>query len=785
MLQGVPEVSVAKLRHYLQSKPAAAEAARARLLLAEALLSMRDAPEALEALADPGLTQAEAEILRGRAYLRLRSWTAAIQTFGHLLKNPSASPDTRMLARLGLAAAEYGDRDLTAAAETLGPELDAPTSDNVRAKLLAAQICLEQDRLDDASDWLNRLGPVQPHEALLRQCLQGEIALRHGDPKKARSVFNSVAVAGTGRTGRSLAIAQIGLSRLDLASQDYEDAEQRIVQLINDQPRAFLLPELFRVLFQVYSAQSNASDADLTAWAREDPEHAGAERPAYALFYLAKLRQHQGIADQAPELFRQVMQRFPQLRPARLATLELARDSLEANRPQEAIHLLQAPVPGEAGLEAKWDRQSLLAEAYARAGRFAEARGAYAECLDQKDAEARGRVCFNMALCSLRLHPPDLFEADYDALTRTRPDPRVIGELLFQKGRFEASQALPSSSKTLQGFITEFPQNPRVAEARLILAERTLLTGEAGYNRVAQDLEQAPPDPNLAEQKDQLAFFAAADDPNQPLADTAKLAQQFLERYPSSTARADIHLKLGEVYFRASDYASARTQFELVHEEQPESPLAENALFLAGEAARRSLNPASVDQAIALFEEVYKLGGNLRFQARLEQALTKRQVQQEGEAITLLNDLLASNPPADVRIQALEAKGQAEFALGQGNPDYYVQAKQTLAALTTTENPAEWRQRGFYGIGKCFEKLGQPDEALAAYDDALNVTGSPGDQVWFFRAGFDAAQILEQRKAWSSAGAVYEKLANTRSARAAEAKERLTKLRLQHFLWPD
>jgi tetratricopeptide (TPR) repeat protein len=182
---------------------------------------------------------------------------------------------------------------------------------------------------------------------------------------------------------------------------------------------------------------------------------------------------------------------------------------------------------------------------------------------------------------------------------------------------------------------------------------------------------------------------------------------------------------------------------------------------------------------------VYKLGGTLRFQARLEQAYAKRQVHQESEAITLLDDLLALKPPVDIRLEALEVKGQAQFALGTQDPASYLQAKQSFAALAGPENPAEWRQRGLYEAGKCFEKLGRTDDALTAYYDALDLGGATGDQVWFFRAGFDAAQILERRRAWSSAGAVYEKLANTRSGRAAEAKERLTKLRLEHFLWPD
>jgi tetratricopeptide (TPR) repeat protein len=99
--------------------------------------------------------------------------------------------------------------------------------------------------------------------------------------------------------------------------------------------------------------------------------------------------------------------------------------------------------------------------------------------------------------------------------------------------------------------------------------------------------------------------------------------------------------------------------------------------------------------------------------------------------------------------------------------------------------PEEWKQRALYQKGKCLEKLGRPDEALATYYDVLAVEAGKGDQLWFFRAGFDAGLILEDRRSWASAAAVYEKLANTRGARSEEAKNRLSRLRLEHFLWPE
>src|SRR6202035_5647648 len=194
------------------------------------------------------------------------------------------------------------------------------------------------------------------------------------------------------------------------------------------------------------------------------------------------------------------------------------------------------------------------------------------------------------------------------------------------------------------------------------------------------------------------------------------LEQDYLQRYPDSPAKAEVRLKLGELYFRENDFPNAQTQFELVREDSPDSPdspLVETALFLAGEAARKSLNSASVDRATSLFEDVYKLGGPLKFQARLEQATTMRQTKHEKEAIVLIDDLLSQNPPTDISYQALDGKGESLFTLAADEPKLYEQAITVFDTLLSSEGlPTQWRQQALYQKGKCFEKLGKLDEAL-------------------------------------------------------------------------
>jgi hypothetical protein len=61
----------------------------------------------------------------------------------------------------------------------------------------------------------------------------------------------------------------------------------------------------------------------------------------------------------------------------------------------------------------------------------------------------------------------------------------------------------------------------------------------------------------------------------------------------------------------------------------------------------------------------------------------------------------------------------------------------------------------------------------------------PREFFWFYKAGFNAAHLLEETNDWKSAVAVYRKLATVGGTRSDEARARLTQLRLEHFLWDE
>ena len=780
---GVPEVSIAKLRKFLATNPPADRVETASILLARCLIETQKVSEAAQVLEN--LKGVDADFLRAQEALRSKQWKEAIDRFTLLLENPGAFS---IEARLGLASAQRALGQSEEALKTLEPLLQARESIDPKAGFLAAEIYLGRTESAKARDILSRIMPNSPREQIEMLCLHGEISLQEKDLEGAAKAFAEVLASPENRTPRVVAVAQLGLVKILLQKQEFEEAETNLEKLISEQPRSALLPELFQNLFEIYSRETNPSTPELAQWAAENAQVAGSDRPAYALYYLARLQLNQGLKPQAQQLLRQLVERFPNhliIADGTLILGQLLAESGHLNDAAAQLSSLMERSPNLPSVE-RFRIKYQLAEVLHQKGDVASARDIFRDLATKSDFQRRNAL-FNWAVCNLELGDTAGFDDAFKALKNLSPRDELAGDLLLAEGVLQAKTGKASAEETLEKYIRDFPGDPKTEQARLVQAELEF-TEQPPDIKAARDYLRRVNTTNadLAEKKSRLEFFVAASDPAASAASIQALAQEYFQKYPASPFKAEVRLKLGEMYFRESDFPNAQTQFELVPEENPDSPLVETALFLAGEAARKSLNSASLDRAIALFEEVYKLGGSLRFQARLEEALTMRQAHQDKEAIVLLEDLLTQTPPADIRTQTLDTKGEAQFALAANDPKLYEEAAKTFDNLISGQNiPAEWKQRALYQKAKCMEKLGKTDEALTDYYDVLAMEGGVGDQLWYFRAGFDAAQILEDRRSWSSAAAIYEKLASTRGARSDEAKDRLTRLRLEHFLWPE
>ena len=139
--------------------------------------------------------------------------------------------------------------------------------------------------------------------------------------------------------------------------------------------------------------------------------------------------------------------------------------------------------------------------------------------------------------------------------------------------------------------------------------------------------------------------------------------------------------------------------------------------------------------------------------------------------------------------EALCGKGDIFFDLSSEDPKYLDKAIESYDQLATQSSPdGHWHNQALFKKGVCLEKKSNRDGALSIFYSVLEEQTRPGHSpefFWFYKAGFDAARLMEEASKWQSAAAIYEKLVAAGGTRSEEAKARLDKLRLEHFLWSD
>ena len=248
-------------------------------------------------------------------------------------------------------------------------------------------------------------------------------------------------------------------------------------------------------------------------------------------------------------------------------------------------------------------------------------------------------------------------------------------------------------------------------------------------------------------------------------------------------------MKLAELYYREQDFPNAQTEFEILAEQNPNAPWTEKALFFAAESAMLSMGSHSMEQALTLFDRVVHLNGDLKWAARNEQAAIERKLGKDPDAVVLYDEVLKGDArPAEKR-EALCGKADVFFEMGSADAKNYQRAGELYDQLAADrEGTTHWRKQALFKKGLCLEKGTDRDGALATFYDVLEEEREPNgasELFWFYKAGFSAGRLLEDQSKWKSAAAVYQKLVAAGGARSEEAKQRLDRIRLEHFLWEE
>ncbi len=443
--------------------------------------------------------------------------------------------------------------------------------------------------------------------------------LADGRPAPALARFEEVLRETADLSEGLLAAATIGAGEARAVLRGWDAADRPLETFIWRHPDSAWLEVVFRRLDQIYAQQQTPTEGELQKWAQMQPPRCA----ALARFYVARMQMRAKNSDKAAwslQIFVEKYPTHPLLPHAHLMRADLLIEKHDLDGAVRALDAAERAVHGgpqrgeielRRGLVLFQQRQYLLA-----ANEFQRAA--------THSPKLRDNATYDAALAALHQQNYDRFLGEYIKLTTNSPDSPLRPGLILEEGFVQARNSDPRAEETLQLFLNHFPQSPRLAEARLALAELAYETGStsdaAEYLRAANPSSE---DPATAERREYLEIFLAETESASSKDKVIERANGFIRKHPKSALLSEVRMKLGQVHFESGNLAAAETQFVTLAQEAPASDYAETALFLAGQSAMQSINPGAVDRALKLFDEVVKRDGPLKLYARQQQAIVQ------------------------------------------------------------------------------------------------------------------------------------------------------------------
>lgn len=770
-----------------------------RLLRLEAFVRSRAAAAAIAAVDDASFPESpRRDFWHGLALAQAKRYPEAIARLGPLASLPPEIQPHPVELSLNLAICQHQTGDSDAALATLEPL--RKSDGRSRADLLSARIQMSRGRPVDAAHLTGYdagPNPVDPatgsdlaaHSGVLR----GRLALAEGRFDEAETLFRKV--IATAPTDPASDRARLGLVEISLASEKPRQAANLLMEFIDARPASPWLGAAFRRLNNLRSLHSIAILRRLETWATGDTDP---RRRAFAQFHLAVTQRDLGNTDAALANLGSFLAGSPRHPLEESARLQLADSLIETGRFAEAsaeIAILQ----DLAVLPATRSRLPLVAARLARAeGRPEDALATYLQTIElATDGPTRETAAFNGALLAIERGD----EATYDKFSGQLPEEsEIAGDLLIQRGLFEARSGEPGAFETLEEFVRRFDSHPQRADAQIALAELYLNQVPAQAVTAREHLDSARENSLTLGQREWLDHVGIwVEVAAQQNAQAVERARDFLADWPQSARRPAVFMLLGESHYKMGSFTDAADYLEAMATESPESPLAESALFFAARAASQSMDPTGQERSVALWERVAEAGGSLALAARHELGLLRLSREDFETALADFDAVIASgHTDPSLAIAAMADKGETLFiqaSLSEADAaPLFRQAADAFAAVGQSEAaPKAWRLQAVVRQGKCLEALGETDAALGIYTDLVD-RGAPAGPVaavpmaeydWHYRAGLAAIRLLQAAGNQEAAVAVADAVAQTGGPRAAEAARIADRLRLRHFIWQD
>lgn len=715
----------------------------------------------------------------------LDAWLAngeATKALGWIHRNAGFQPEGATLLRY--AAVWQSQRDFAEAAGAYAA-LESVSFPLTAGQTLDHAVCLAQ--LGEAGRGLKLVEAQIPSSSAEAGTLAA-LGLLAGSPEHALKILDAFGPVATDDPARfSLALIQIR----SLAGTNPEAALALALEELTPDRSRENLDRVFALVEIVLSSGDITTQpkttATLAAFLSEWQSHDGSLGAAARFAQVALITQRDQVAEELA-LYIRNEEKSPYLPDARLhlALLKLGSgDTLAA-----ANLILELPVelsPSARLLLDRFDFQRALLAL--ETGPPATAMTIFEQLASRVSGDFRHR-CWNGAiLAAIHADDWDAYDRHFATLASEAPGSDFLGELAFAAGLELASRGDSRAFARLTDFIQTYPKHPAQIDARLTLAELHLNEAPArpsAAGNILEALRQLPLTPEQQERLDQDAIWTALIAGNGP--EAARLANEFLNRWPRSPAFVEVALLLGNQFFITQQYPQAEAVYDRIVTLFPDSTSQEVAMFFRAKAAP----PTS--ESVAKWAEVIRDAPTFAPFAQHELGLLYLSLDQYAAAREAFETVIASkSASAELRHAAQADLAFTDYAESLANglqPGTLSEAARRFGLLAETEDaPRLWRYNAAVRQGKCLEALGTPLLALEIYrslieDPALASTDlSIEESEWIFRAGFSAIRLLREQKDARSAVRLADSLSMREGTRAIEATQLAEQLRLSNWIW--
>jgi TolA-binding protein len=267
------------------------------------------------------------------------------------------------------------------------------------------------------------------------------------------------------------------------------------------------------------------------------------------------------------------------------------------------------------------------------------------------------------------------------------------------------------------------------------------------------------------------------------------VCKAFVERYPDSEWTPGVIFWIGEYAFNHGRYADAEIQFIKLADKSPQDPLAGQSLIWAGRAAMMQKEYLRAVESLSRMTRTYPASPQMA-EARFLQADALSELGEFSRAILVFDELIEKFPNSPLVSAAWGRRGDCHFTLGATDSKRYTEAITAYRAVSRSPgSTSDLELQADYKIGRCYDKMGRLPDAFEQYYTRVVCRYLADKQkdsaaaVWFTKAAFAAADILELEKNWKRAIKVLERVEGAQIPASADARKRIEQIRSEHWIW--